>query len=115
MTRRSALVAFVLLLSGCSVETGDEAKDKCRDLVKDWCSKAIGCFVDRGDLAASREASELDSCRKTGESTIECGAAVKTSDNYDECMSTVHAIECGDVSSDAKLPSQCKAVIELSD
>ncbi len=109
------MLALSLLVNACTVETADEAKQKCRDLVKDWCSKAIGCYVDRGELPADREASEIDECRKTGESTIECGAAVRTSDNYEQCMSTVHGVECSDVSGDAKLPSECKAVIEISD
>jgi hypothetical protein len=114
MKCRTAILALTLLLNACSVETDGEAKQKCRDLVKDWCSKAIGCFVDRGELPASGEASELDDCRQTGESTIECESAVSTSDRYDECMSTVHAVECSQVGADAKLPSECKGVIEIS-
>lgn len=115
MTRMIGALTCLLLFAGCTVETDAEAEQKCRDLVNDWCEKVIGCFVESGELAAADRDSELAECKKTGESTIECGSAVRTSSNYDHCIDTVHATECSSLDAQAKLPSQCKAVIEVSD
>jgi len=114
MTRKLLSLTLISLLTACSVETEDEAKQKCRDLVNDWCKTWIACLVDQGDIAAADEASEISSCKQTGESAIDCGAAVRTSDNYDSCMDAVHATQCSSVDANARLPSQCSAVIELS-
>lgn len=114
MTRKFLFLTLISLLTACSVETEDDAKQKCRELVNDWCKKAVACFVDSGDIAAADEANEVANCKQTGESTIDCGAAVRTSDNYDACMDAVHAAQCSSVDANATLPSQCRAVIEVS-
>lgn len=114
MPRRSLAFLSLILLSSCTTETEDEAKQKCRDLVNDWCKKVIGCLVDSGDVAAADEAGEISSCKQTGESTIDCPSAVSTSDNYDSCMDAVHSSSCSDIGAGSKLPSQCSAVIEVS-
>jgi hypothetical protein len=114
MNRSFGILSLVVLLSGCSVETAEDAQQKCRDLVGDWCTKVYGCFVERGDVDESDKASGISDCKSTGEASIDCSAAVSTSDNYDTCMDAVHDAACSSIGSDAKIPTQCSGVIEIS-
>lgn len=113
MKLRFGLFAVVSLLNACSVETSEDAQQKCRDLVNDWCTKVYECFVERGDVAESDLADAIRDCKQTGEASIECAKAVSTSDNYDSCLDSVHDTECSSVGSDGKIPSACGGVIEI--
>jgi hypothetical protein len=113
MVRTLGILTLLSLLGGCSAESEEEAQQKCRDLVGDWCSKIYSCAVDSGDITESEKAGYVSDCKKTGEASIECSKAVSTSDNYDSCMDTVHSISCTSIGSDGKIPSQCSGVIEI--
>jgi hypothetical protein len=107
----------VLIAPGCSSsDDSDAAKQKCEDLVTQFCKSAIGCQVSGGVIDSSDEASEIASCKADASNQVECSKAQSVSSNYDACMKKLANPPCDDVNQAIKdgslgLPSECDGVI----
>jgi len=110
--------ALVLAATGCGSSDDDAAspKQKCTDLVTQFCKSAAGCEVSGGLIEASQEAAEISTCETDANKQVECSKAQSVTSSYDACMAKLKNPPCDDVNQAIMdgtlgLPSECEGVI----
>jgi len=94
------LTVAIIAAFGCGddEETRQQAQRNCSTFVDAWCTKIDSCLAEDA----------FEDCVSLIRQEINCGAAVETGEQFDQCLTDIDQTTCAAIDS---LPASCNGAI----